>query len=248
MADRRDTRSSYRSQPSWRDSASTAGSARDTERAWEQRAYSSGLENTSPNERFASSTRQPVSPRPVVPPVRHEYADSSARYDVARNARRNAGVESNRVRYGTEQAGEDFRPSQYARTSRQDFGNQYFGRDGSPNMGSTRGNRILINDSSLRMDKVTGVRERGSEVSDELLEQMRSRGNRPLSMEEAQRVTNRQYRAKHNARQHDIYAKRGGNAWHSQRKERQRRTIVAIAAVAVLAVIFIVAVVGCMSK
>ena len=252
------------------------------------------LENTSPNARFANSTRQPVSARPVVPPVRH--SDTSGcyanRYDEARDVRRAGSSDANRVRYGSERTSADTRPSQYARTSRQDFGDDYFGRDGMNRQRSQRSGRILIDDDSLRMDKVTGVRERGSEESDQRLRQMRderavtggraggatpatgarqvggrpsgagsARGGsaggrpvgsgpvtgrpagRPLTMEEAQRASNRAYKAQQSARQRQVYAKRNGNAWHSRRKEAQKRSLIfiGIIVVAVIAVVFGVA-------
>lgn len=62
-------------------------------------------------------------------------------------------------------------------------------------------------------------------------------------MEEAQRASNRAYKAQQSARQRQVYAKRSGTAWHSRRKEAQKRNLilVGIIVVAVIAVIFGVA-------
>lgn len=270
MSNSRDNNSSYRHAQQWRGFDSTRGSA-DAGDAWERRMARAQSGDMPPNERFASSTRLSPSLGSTAPPAQRgnfspsttrrdassryggsfsgsndavRRAEDASRYADARNVRINASSDQNRVRYASEHSYEDSRPSRYARTSRQDFGDQRFGRAESLSRGRGYRDRILINDESLRMDKVTGVRERGSDVSDELLEQMHDKSNRTRAHEH-HRAPSAQGRSRQNARQQEIYAKRAGNAWHSQRKERQRRTIVVGAVIVVLVVAFVVAMVSC---
>lgn len=232
----------------------------DADRGWHQ-PVSYRIEDTNPESRFADRTRQPASPSSIVPPAGRgeEYARARAeRYAEARLARNRASNRDGRVRYTEGISDADSVPSPYARTSRGDFTTPA-ARD--PHSGSyaaesaehrNRKERILINDESYRMDKVTAVRNGETGSDDRRLESGSpwvSRGWHPGaghdSREEApgrNGASGGRARRASGFRQpgREVYAKRDGNAWHSKRRASKRRIGLVVAAFVILVVAVVV--------
>lgn len=236
-------RPTYRPQPSWRDAYATDSvdftSAGQHQRAW--------------------SDKRPSGP--IMPPLQPEHErmnrstnrtavsfDDDWTNSSVRDIRRPDGGPQKRT-------SADFRKEAYARRrstvatrSASTAAAQY---SAANRASALRGDRILIDDDSLRMDKITHVRQPGSDNTDPHLQPIGARvGYKQDRQTPAQVAANRSYKDSNiysrNRAGRDVYASQASERqWSSIRKERQRQTFIKIGIVAVGVIIVLAALVSC---